>query len=296
MNILSFGSMNIDYVYQVPHMVRPGETLDSFGMETFVGGKGLNQSVALSKAGLSVCHAGMVGEDGEILLHALTQNGVDTRFVMQREGKSGHTIIQVDESGQNSILLYGGANRSLTEEEIDEVLSHFSKGDFLILQNELNLLPKLVEKGWEKGLTVVLNPSPLNEVIGQCDLKYVSVLLINEIEGKELSGEDDPEAILDVLLKRYPHLKIVLTLGSLGAEYADASLRLHQDIFPVKTVDTTGAGDTFTGYFIHGLANGVPMEETLRRCAMASALAVSRKGASPSIPYMEEVLRALQEQ
>ena len=295
MKILSFGSMNIDYVYQVPHMVRPGETLASLGMETFVGGKGLNQSIALAKAGLSVYHAGMVGEDGGILLDALTKNGVDTRFVAKKEGKSGHTIIQVDEDGQNSILLYGGANHALTEKEIDEVLSHFSKGDLLILQNELNLLPQLVKKGWEKGLTVVLNPSPFNEVIGQCDLRQVSVLLINEIEGKEISGREDPKEILDVLMEQYPHLKIVLTLGSLGADYADQKTRLHQDIFPVKTVDTTGAGDTFTGYFIHGLVSGVPMEETLRRCAKASSIAVSREGASPSIPYMEEVLRSLEE-
>lgn len=295
MKILSFGSMNLDNVYRVPHTVRPGETLSSLDMEVFVGGKGLNQSIAMSRAGLSVFHAGLVGEDGEPLLDALRESGVDVSFVQKIPGKSGHTVIQVEDGGQNAILLYGGSNRRLALGQIDETFAHFSPGDCLVLQNEVNCLPELIAKGAERGFFIALNPSPYNEIIDQCDLSAVSLLLINEIEGAGISGKEKPVEILDGLLSRYPETKIVLTMGAEGAYYRDSGQTLFQGAFPVKAVDTTAAGDTFTGYFLQGLLAGLPLAETLRRGAMAAALAVSRKGASPSIPCREEVEGALRE-
>ena len=118
MKVLNFGSLNVDYVYSVDHMVKEGETLSCQEMNIFCGGKGLNQSIALAKAGVTVYHAGFIGEDGGILLEALQENGVHTDFVKSLPGRGGHTMLQVDKNGQNSILVYGGTNRKYTKEFI----------------------------------------------------------------------------------------------------------------------------------------------------------------------------------
>ena len=177
MKVLNFGSLNLDYVYSVDHMVAEGETLAAGGMNTFCGGKGLNQSIALAKAGVPVYHAGLIGEEGKSLLDACRENGVHTDFIREIPGKSGHTIIQVDKSGQNCILLYGGANRSMTREFIDEVLSHFEKGDYLLLQNEVNLVDYMVDQAYEKGMEIILNPSPFDRNLEACDLSKISLFL-----------------------------------------------------------------------------------------------------------------------
>ena len=160
MKVLNMGSLNLDYVYQVDHIVTGGETLASGGMEVFCGGKGLNQSIALARAGVPVYHAGMIGEDGEMLLDICRENGVDTRYIRRIPGKNGHTIIQVDRKAQNSILLYGGSNRALTREWVDGVLEEFGQGDLLLLQNEINLLGYIVDTAYRRGMRIVLNPSP----------------------------------------------------------------------------------------------------------------------------------------
>ena len=117
MKIINMGSLNLDNVYQVRNIVRPGETISSTGMEVHCGGKGLNQSIALAKAGMEVYHAGIVGTaDGDMLIQALEDAHVNTSLIKRIEGKSGHCIIQVDENGQNCIVLHGGANHAFTEE------------------------------------------------------------------------------------------------------------------------------------------------------------------------------------
>lgn len=292
MKILNFGSLNLDYVYSVDHMVAPGETLASSAMNVYCGGKGLNQSVALAKAGALVYHAGMVGGDGGILLDMCRQNGVDAGYIRTVPQKTGHTIIQVDKNGQNSILLYGGANRCITVQYVDEVLTNFEKGDILLLQNEINLLDYMIDRAYEKGMMIVLNPSPYNSALDSCDFEKVSVFLLNEIEGAQISGEKESERILEKLKAVYPKAKVVLTLGSEGAVYQDGEMRLHQGIYEVDAVDTTAAGDTFTGYFIASIAAGMDAAEGLKLAAKASAIAVTRPGAVPSIPAKEEVWKA----
>lgn len=292
MKVLNFGSLNLDYVYAVDHMVMAGETLASGGMHIFCGGKGMNQSIALAKAGVPVYHAGMVGKDGQMLLDACKEAGVNTDFIKVIEEKSGHTIIQVDKNGQNCILLYGGANRSMTKEFIDEVLSHFEKGDILLLQNEINELDYIIEQAYEKGMMVILNPSPYDEAMDQCDFSRVSMFLMNEIEGWQITGKKEPEEILKEVRRKYPHAKTVLTLGGDGSVYQDEEQTCRQSIFRVDVVDTTAAGDTFTGYFISSIIEGREIKDGLRRAARAASIAVSRKGAAPSIPFKEEVDRA----
>lgn len=289
MKVLNFGSLNYDYVYSVDHMVIPGETLTSFGMETHFGGKGLNQSIALSRAGVPVYHAGLVGEEGQMFLDVCKESGVDTRFIKSISGKSGHTIIQVDKNAQNCILLYGGSNRKMTKAFVDEVLSFFEKGDILLLQNEINELDYIIDKAYEIGMQIVLNPSPFDSALDACDLSKISIFLLNEIEGGQISGETEPDKILDKMISQFPEAKVVLTLGSDGVVYRDKSQTCRQGIFKVKAVDTTAAGDTFTGYFIASLVQNMPIPEALSMCAKASAIAVSKMGATDSIPTVEEV-------
>lgn len=293
MRVLNIGSLNLDYVYTVDHIIQPGETEASSSRNIFLGGKGMNQSCALAKAGVEVYHGGMIGEDGRMFLDACKEYGVNDQFIRIVDGPSGHAIIQIDRHAQNSILLFGGANQKLTEAYVDEVLEQFGTDDILLLQNEVNMLPYIVDKAYEKGMQIALNPSPFNEKLDDVDMKKISIFILNEVEGFQLTGEKEAEAIIAKLRTLFPHARIMLTLGKDGAVYADADQKVFQPVFPVQAVDTTAAGDTFTGYFLAGLAEGLPMEEILRMSAKASSIAVTREGAVPSIPYKAEVLEAL---
>lgn len=295
MKILNFGSLNIDYVYRVDHFVRKGETISSESLTLFCGGKGLNQSVALGRAGAETYHAGSIGTDGAFLLDMLKSASVDVSCVAVRDDvRTGNAIIQNDAEGDNCILLYGGANRQITRRHMDETLAKFSAGDFLVLQNEINELAYIVEKAHEKGLKIVLNPSPMDEKVLEADLTLVDWFILNEIEAGQLTGSSsrDRDELIALLQAQFPQAKIVLTLGAQGSCYADAAQVITQGICPVKAVDTTAAGDTFTGYFLAGVVQGRSTKDALALAARASAIAVSRMGAAPSIPTMQEVLDA----
>lgn len=292
MKILNFGSLNVDYVYDVPHFVCAGETIASSGRGIYSGGKGLNQSVAAARAGLAVYHAGSVGPDGGILVDTLRQNGVNTDFIKLQDAPSGHTVIQVEPNGQNCIIVFGGTNRMIEKGHIDDVFGGCARGDVLLLQNEINNGAYIIQKAHETGMTVVLNPSPFNREIMKLPLNLVDFFVVNEIEGAGIAGTEDPEEILGFIFSRYPSARILLTLGMLGSVYYDGNRVYRQAAFPVEAVDTTGAGDTFLGYFVYGIVNGLDPQEILRIASRASAIAVTRKGAAGSIPNLEEVLRA----
>lgn len=289
MRIINFGSLNLDYTYSVDHIVEPGETQDTKGREIFCGGKGLNQSIALARAGLNVHHAGMIGEDGEKLVELCRQENIHTHYIWKVSGPTGHTIIQVDENGQNSILLYGGANRKFTKNYIDEVLADFGEEDIVLLQNEINLVDYVIEAAGRKKMRIILNPSPYNEQLKSCDLSKVNLFLVNEIEGAQMTGEEELPDILDAMIRQFPKAGVVMTLGGEGCVYQDASRRFYQDSFHVPVTDTTGAGDTFTGYFIAGLVSGMDVRECLVVASRAAAIAVTRPGAAASIPTRQEV-------
>lgn len=291
MKALCFGSMNIDYVYSLDHIVAPGETIFSTGREIFAGGKGLNQSVAMAKAGLPVWHAGICGTGGELLTDMLEANGVDTSLIRHADAAPGHTVIQVDAKGQNCIIVYGGTNRRITPEYIAEALSGFGEGDMVLLQNEVNRLGEIIDAAHARGMRVVLNPSPFDPAVLDCELGKVDLFLVNEIEGAQISGlpATAPEAILDWFAARYPKAAVILTLGADGAWYSDPHMRRFQSAVPTRAVDTTAAGDTFTGFFLEGWMTGRSIEESLLRAARASSIAVSRPGAAPSIPSAAEL-------
>ncbi len=310
MPILNFGSLNLDHVYSVEHFVRPGETVSSQDMQSFPGGKGLNQSVALAKAGARVFHAGCVGQDGALLTDTLAQSGVDTRLIHQVSIPTGHAVIQVDETGQNCILLYGGANRAIGPEQIRQTLLDFSReaGEpaLVLLQNEISGLPRILELCRRLGLPTALNPSPITSDLPGLPLGEVTWLILNELEAQALLGDSSctgvseesiGKMLIGALAQRYPRTNLVLTLGDQGALCRLAGTDngiLYQPIFPVNAVDTTAAGDTFTGYFLQGIYSGRTPAQALEWASAASALAVSRHGAAPSIPTALEVREFLQ--
>ena len=289
MRIFVFGSLNIDHTYHVPHMLRTGETLSSTRYTKNVGGKGFNQAVALSRAGADVCFAGAIGQDGMFLTDYLRDAGVDTSCVRLIDEPTGHAIIEVDQEGRNAILLFGGANQKITDEMIEQTLSKANSGDWILLQNEINEGDRIICAAHEKGMQIILNPSPVSRQMLAWPLELVSWFILNEVEGEDITGKKEPQEILDELLRRYPDCRVVLTLGEKGSMYADANSCYTQDICPCTAVDTTAAGDTFTGYFLQAAAQGKDIPDALRMAAQASAIAVSRPGAAASIPMAEEV-------
>ncbi len=292
MKILNYGSLNLDYVYTVPHFVQPGETLDVSSREIKFGGKGLNQSVALARAGVRVYHAGAIGTGGEPLVEYLRNNGVNTENIIPVGEMQGHTVIQVNRLGENCILLFGGSNRCQDAAAIPRTVSAFDPGDWLLLQNEINLLPEIVDTASVRGMNIVLNPSPFNEALREVDFRKLSWLFVNEIEAEQITGEREPQRIWSCIHERWPSLSVLVTLGENGS----AAFRVRgnetemeqQPAEPAEAVDTTGAGDTYTGYFIAGLMEGCSLKKTMERASHAAAISVTRPGAAESIPYRDE--------
>ncbi len=293
MKVLNFGSLNLDYVYQVDHFVRPGETLSSTSRAIKFGGKGLNQSVALARAGANVSHAGCIGAEGAGLKALLEQEGVDVSRLLTVDEMQGHTVIQVNGDGENCILLYGGSNQCVTQAQIADTLGDYAPGDWLVLQNEINNLPAIVDAPHARGMVIALNPSPYDAKLEKVDFGKLSWLLVNEVEAGQISGSDDPEAAWTWLHARYPKLNVLITLGSAGSVAyrvdGDRVETARQEAFKVKAVDTTAAGDTYTGYFIAGLMAGMPLKDCMRRASRASSISVTRPGAAGSIPTLREV-------
>ncbi len=292
--ILNFGSCNIDTVYTLDHIVSRGETQSSSQLTSYPGGKGLNHSVAAAKAGATVYHAGLVGEDGGILKDIMRENGVDVSFVKTVSEKSGHAIIQVTPEGDNGIFIYSGANRMFAKEYIDFVLSRFTENDMLLLQNEINLVGYIVERAHAIGMKIAFNPSPISKELEEVDFNKLTYLILNRLEVKAITGTDDPEAAIMYLLSTYPQLKIMLTMGKNGCVYAEGAKRIYHPAFKVEAVDITAAGTAFAGYFLASVANGEITHEAIRFASAAAAISVSRMGAAPSIPDKKEVEAALQ--
>lgn len=289
MKIYNLGSLNIDYVYAVEHFVISGETLSSEKMSVFPGGKGLNQSVALSRAGAKVIHGAIIGDNGELLQNALEEAGVDTSRIEMISGSCGHAIIQVDKNGQNCILLFAGTNHCIDRAYIEKLLFDAEKDDILLLQNEISSLDVAFEIAHQKQMQIAFNPSPFHKDIKKLPLSYVKWWFCNEIESAALFGSGTPEKIAETFVKQFPNSNLILTLGKDGSVFINADTYIEQPIYKVHTVDTTAAGDTFTGYFISALMSGKDVACSLDIASKAAAIAVSHQGASSSIPKRSEV-------
>jgi ribokinase len=292
--ILNIGSINLDEVFSVPHFIRPAETMACRSYERFIGGKGNNQSTALGRAGAAVHHAGKVGEDGRAAIAALAAAGVDVSRVVEADTPTGRALIQVDEDGQNCIILYGGANRAITHADVDAFLEGWGKGDSVLFQNEVSSLGYAMERAAEAGLRVFFNPSPADEIIETLPLENVDCFILNEVEGamlSDLSAEiADPRVMLAALRSRFRHADLVLTLGSEGVLYSGSDgEELAVAAERVQVVDTTAAGDTFTGYYIAAVLRGEKASVALAEATRAAAICVTRRGAAPSIPMRSEL-------
>ncbi len=290
MKVVNIGSINIDYVYQMEHFIQPGETKGCKSLTVGCGGKGLNQSIALAQAGAETYHVGIIGREGGFLAEKLREKGVHTDFVKTGEGASGHAIIQVDENGQNCIITYGGTNQQFTESWIDEVLSHFAPGDIAVLQNEINLIPYIMDRCHEKGMKIAFNAASFDERIKSYPLEKVDWLIVNEVEGGALSGAEGYDEIAEALIRKYPHTNVMLTMGKSGCIYRSRTEKFTSKACHVQAVDSTAAGDTFIGYFVRGIVSGLPVPDTLRLATVASGISVTRPGAADSVPAYDEVV------
>lgn len=272
-------------------IVKEGETIASNKFEKFIGGKGLNQAIALKKAGADVIFAGQVGnEDGDLLIDYIEENNL-THRIKKISGSSGHAIIQIDSCGQNSIIVYGGANKKIEKSYVNEVLKGFNKGDYILLQNEINDVDYIVNVASDKGLKVFLNPSPINEKIYDIDFNKVACLILNETEGESLSGMDNKLDIISYFKETYPAMEVILTLGEEGGYYCNGETLVKYKANQVDVVDTTAAGDTFCGYFLGLQAQAYSLEDSLEIASLAAAITCKSKGASSSIPTISEIIK-----
>ena len=289
--IINFGSINIDYVYRVPHLVKPGETLSSLDLVTGLGGKGANQSVAIARAGVSVAHVGRVFKGDRWAVELLASTGVDTDNIALIEGASGHAIIQVDDQGENAIVLHGGANQSFSIADIESALNHNQQARYLLMQNETNLLAETFELAQAKGIKIVLNPAPMTDNIKDLPLAKLDTLIVNQGEAEALCGAADIDQMTQQMAALAPQTRVVVTLGGDGAMLLANGEVTHINSPSVDVVDTTGAGDTFVGYFLAGVAEGMNDHDALQRACLAGSIAVTRQGAITAIPDRSEVNR-----
>ena len=284
MKILNFGSINKDFFYSVNDFVKPGETISSIRYNVKIGGKGLNQSVGISKAGQKIYHAGIINKDDTFILDKLKKWNINCENILLSNNPTGHAIIQVDKKGENSIVIHGGANHDVDIKFIKSVLSKFNSGDILVLQNEINNIKEIIDRAHHKKMKIVFNPTPFNNEILSYDLNKISTLILNQTEGEALSNEKKPDGILKVLNSKFNNTEIILTLGEKGSLYSFKDELLKIKAHKLDTVDTTGAGDTFIGYYVAGIASEKNKKDNLNRASKAAAIATTKLGGAESIP------------
>lgn len=298
--LLNIGSINIDYVYRVPHFLRAGETLEADTRDIFMGGKGLNQTVAAARSGIEVAHAGVLGEDGRFLYDFIKSAGINVDFLrIDPCTPSGHTVIQVTPDAENAILYFAGTNHALTHELIASALDYLEKGDVVLLQNEVNDVAFSLTEAKKRELFTVFNPAPFSPKVLAYPLDKVDVLIVNETEAQGILGTEirDKEKLLEGLKSRLPHALIFLTLGAKGMSCVipDIDRKLHFNAYKVDAVDTTGAGDTFVGYAMRAVMSyfdrgyDSQFETLIQEAMLAAAVSVTRAGAVPSIPSLNEL-------
>ena len=281
--IYNLGSINIDHIYNVPHFPLPGETLLSTSYIKGLGGKGANQSIAIARAGGQVAHIGAIGADALWALEQLREAGADVSAIAVLESPTGHAVINVDQNGENNIVLFAGANVLVREGAISVALAHAKQGDWLLLQNEVNNGPFAAKLARKKGMKVAFVAAPFEAGNVRDMLPFVDLLSVSEGEAALVC-----EA-LGVLEDELAVEKLLITRGGNGITYRDNGQHFTQPVFQVTPVDTTGAGDTFMGYFLSQLDDGLAPQEALRIAAAAAAIQITRVGTSEAIPSMEEV-------
>lgn len=285
MTIFNLGSINADHIYGVPHLPRPGETLSASSFETGLGGKGINQSVAAASAGANVVHIGAVGPDGGWAIDQINGHGIDTQFISRIETPTGHAIVNVDQDGENAIVLFSGANNRQNIEQVEAALKGAVRGDILLLQNETTLQAEAAKIAHDRGLVVIYSAAPFSVESVKKVLDHVTILVMNKVESEQLCAGLETD-LVDLSVSQ-----IIVTKGADGADWLcpDTGEATHAASFPVTAVDTTAAGDTFAGYFAAGLDQGLSVQAAMTLGSAAAAIKVTRKGTADAIPLRVEV-------
>ncbi|MCV2883461.1 ribokinase [Aestuariibacter sp. AA17] len=296
MAVINFGSINIDHVYQVDHFVQPGETLASSHYQQLLGGKGANQSIALAKAGVEVKHVGRIHESDASFKQTMIKAGIDCKYVACTQTPTGHAIIQVTPEGENSIVLFGGANQELTDQDILRALDSASDNDWVLTQNETSGIEQVLRQAKDKGLKVAFNPAPMTESVKSLPHNCIDLLIVNEVEAAEIAGCEALDEMESYFRTHWPHAEILITLGKAGVRMLRKDESIDVPAFLVDAVDTTAAGDTFIGFFLSSYTKEHDAKTALTRACAASALAVTRVGAAQSIPEIAEVNDFLKKQ
>lgn len=281
MAIHNLGSINIDHSYRLDHLPAPGETIAARTLVTGLGGKGANQSIAIARAGGAVRHIGAIGPEGQWTVDRLAADGVDVSHVARGEVPTGHAIIAVDDAAENAIILFSGANRQVTANQVGLAIRQANPGDWLLLQNETSAGVEAARLARGRGLKVCYCAAPFDPEAVRDILPVTDLLSVNEVEEAQLRAAL-PQGALDGIDR-------LVTYGSRGAAYITGAAATRVDAFKVAPVDTTGAGDTFLGYSLSGIDAGQPLDVALTRASAAAAIQVTRPGAAEAIPMGGEV-------
>jgi len=284
--VFNLGSLNLDVFLHVSEFVGPGETLPAISARTDLGGKGLNQSIALARAGAKVHHIGAIGPDGDPFMELLSAEGVNVSSVKRTTIPSGTAFIQINKAGENAIVVHAGANGSLAAPDILEGLGCSRPGDWFLCQNETSSIPAAIEGAAARGLYICFNAAPTTEDVSRYPLELVNLLVLNEDEAGRLTGSKNSRDALSVGAKLWPATDLVITRGARGVICRHGGETLTLDAFPARSVDTTAAGDTFVGFLLAGLTRGLALSEALVLAARAAARTVETPGASSSIPHL----------
>ena len=285
MAVWNLGSINIDRFYSLPHLPAPGETLAASAYSEGLGGKGANMSVAISRAGARACHIGAVGSDGLWARDRLMEYGVDTRHIAQMPGATGHANINVDAAGENQIVLFPGANAEISESQLAQALSEATTQDMFLTQNETNAQRTGAEMAKRLGLRVAYAAAPFSAEAVSNMLDLADLLFLTAVEAEQLT-QATGQAPDDL-----PVAHVIVTRGGDGADWYDNASKARHAVaaYPADVVDTTGAGDTFTGFALAGLDRGMGMAQALDLGSRAGALMVARHGTADVIPDLKDI-------
>jgi len=303
--VLVVGSINMDIVMQVDELPRPGETIFGSNVEYLPGGKGSNQAASVGRLGIPVSMIGAVGRDdnGAALINSLKESGVDTSAILTLDDfNTGIAAITVNNNGENNIIVLSGANREVTIDVVKKFESIIDECSIVLLQNEIPMqtVQFTAKLAKQKGKTVIFNPAPSPGKLSDELIENIDILTPNETELENMSGltvtdVESAELAARKLIKAGIK-SVVVTMGKLGAlVVTEENSKLLPGYNYAPVVDTTAAGDCFNAALAVKISQNASLEESVKFANLAAAISVTRKGAQPSLPWKDEVDKAVQQ-
>lgn len=295
-NICVIGSLNMDLVVNVDTMPKPGQTIIGSNFKEVPGGKGANQAVAMARLNGNVSMIGKVGEDGfgQTLINSLKNDKVDTTYIQTSKGATGVALITVDKNAQNSIVVSPGANFEVKEDDIDNNIEAIKNSDIVVLQLEtpLNTIKYALNKAKELNKYTILNPAPAvkldDEIIKNVDLLTPNETELEIISGVSIETEEDIQKAAQIMIEKGVK-ELIVTLGSKGSLYINKEKSMFKKAYKVEAVDTTAAGDSYTGALAVALSQDKNIEDAMDFASKVGALSVLKEGAQSSLPTLEDV-------